>query len=188
MSTKSIVLLVLLALTVFWTVGGYNRLMRLKNAIGESFSPIDFQFKDRHDLLLKLAEAAGEYLQFDPVTLSELKQARSDSSTANDAVRARPSHAGLVQALMDAEKKLNNKLDSLWHAGTTNLAMLADPQIRELAQQLIMTQSKLAFGCQAFNLSVNHFNVAQRQFPTLLIARLFGFSVAAPLAIGLDSP
>ena len=186
MSTKSIVLLVLLALTVFWAVGGYNRLMRLKHSISDAFSPVDFQFKDRHDLLLKLAEAAAEYLQFDPVTLSELMQARSDSSTAHDAVRARPSNANLVRELMDAEKKLNEKLDNLWVAGTSNLAMLADPKIRELAQQLITTQSKLAFGCQAFNISVKHFNIAQRQFPTLLIAKIFGFAAAADLAIGLD--
>jgi LemA protein len=187
MSTKSIVLLALLALTVFWTVGGYNRLMRLKNAIGDAFSAVDFQFKDRHDLLLKLAEVAAEYLQYDPVTLSALRQARSDSSTAHDAVRARPSHASLVRALMDAEQKLNEKLDNLWAAGATNLAMLADPKIRELAQQLITTQSKLAFGCQAFNTSVIHFNDAQRQFPTWLIARLFGFSAAAALTMGLHT-
>jgi LemA protein len=188
MSTKSIVLLALLALTVFWAVGGFNRLMRLKNAIGDAFSAVDFHFKDRHDLLLKLVEAAGEYLQPETVTLTELMLARSDASTAHDAVRARPSHARLVQGLIDAEKKLNEKIDNLWAAGTTNLSMLADPKIRELAQQLVSTQSKLAFGCQAFNINVHHFNVAQRQFPTLLIARLFGFTVAADLAIGLESP
>ena len=187
MSTKSIVLWVLLALTVFWTVGGYNRLMRLKNAIGDGFNGVDFQFKDRHDLLLKLTESAGEYLQHEPVTLNELMQARSDSSTAHDAVRARPSHAGLVQALMAEEQKLNHKLDNLWAAGEHNQAMLADPKIRELGQQLITTQSKLAFGCQAFNTSVRQFNAARRQFPTLLIARLFGFTAAADLMIGLDT-
>ena len=187
MSTKSILLLVLLALAVCWTVGGYNRLMRLKNSIGNAFSAIDFQFKDRHDLLLKLAEAAGEYLQHEPITLNELMGARNESSTAHDAVRARPSQAILVQSLMDAEHKLNDKLDSLWAAGTTHLAMLADPKIRELAQQLITTQSKLAFGCQAFNTSVMIFNDAQRQFPTWLIARMFGFSAAAVLTMGLQS-
>jgi LemA protein len=187
MSTNSIALLVLLALTVFWGVGGYNRLIRLKNAIGDAFSSVDFQFKDRHDLLLKLTEAAGEYLYHEPVTLTELMQARSDSSTAHDAVRARPSHAKLIQALIDAEQKLNEKLDNLWAASTHNLAMLADPKIRELAQQIITTQSKLAFACQAFNISVGLFNAARKQFPTLLITRLFGFTAAADLMIGLDS-
>ncbi len=187
MSTKSIVLLVLLALSVFWTVGGYNRLMRLKNAVSNAFSPVDFQFKDRHDLLLKLVEAASEYLQHDPVTLNELMQARSDSSGAHDAVLSRPTHGHTVQTLMAAEQKLNDKLDKLWAAGTTNLAILADPKIRELAQQLITTQSKLAFGCQAFNDSVLLFNEAQRQFPTVVIARLFGFSPAAALNIGLST-
>ncbi len=187
MSTKSIVLLALLALTVFWAVGGYNRLIRLKTAIGDAFSAVDFQFKDRHDLLLKLADAATEYLQYDPVTLSELRQARSESSTAQDAVRARPSHARFVQALMKAEQNLDSKLVNLWAAGAGNSAMLADPKILELAQQLSGIQSKLAFGCQAFNINVSHFNAAQRQFPTLLIARLFGFTAAADLAIGQDS-
>ena len=187
MSTNSIALLVLLALIVFWGVGGYNRLMRLKSSIGDAFNGVDFQFKDRHDLLLKLTEAAGEYLHHEPATLSELMQARSESSTANDAVRARPSHAKFIQELMDAEQTLNEKLDKLWAASTHNLSMLADPKIRELAQQLITTQSKLSFGCQAFNTNVGLFNAARRQFPTLLIARLFGFTAAADLAIGLDT-
>jgi LemA protein len=187
MSTNSIALLVLLALAVFWGVGAYNRLMRLKNAIGDAFNGVDFQFKDRHDLLLKLTEAAGEYLHHEPVTLTELMQARSDTSNAHDAVRARPSHAELVHELMAAEQTLNEKLDNLWAASTHNLAMLADPKIRELAQQIITTQSKLAFGCQAFNASVGFFNVARKQFPTLLMARLFGLKAAADLTIGLDT-
>lgn len=187
MSTHSIALLVLMALTVFWGVGGYNRLARLKNAISDAFGGVDFQLKDRHDLLLKLTEAAGEYLHHERVTLTALMQARSDSSTAQDAVRARPSHAQLIQELMAAEQQLNQQLDKLWAVSTHNLSMLADPKIRELAQQLITTQSKLAFGCQSFNASVGLFNAALRQFPTLLIARLFGFKAAAELMIGLDA-
>ncbi len=187
MSTNSIVWWLLLALAVFWVVGGYNRLTRLKNAIGDTFISIDLQFKDRHDLLLKLAEAAGEYLSHEPVTLPALMRARNESSTAHDSVRARPGQASLVLALMAAEQKLNHSLDDLWATGTDNLAMLADPKMRELAQQLMTTQNKLAFGCQAFNASVQHFNAAQSQFPTLLIARLFGVSAAAELAIGLQT-
>ncbi|MEZ7848594.1 MAG: LemA family protein [Polaromonas sp.] len=187
MSTNSIALLVLVALTVFWSVGGYNRLARLKNAISDAFNGVDFQFKDRLDLLLKLTEAAAEYLHHEPSTLTALLQARSVSSTAQDAVRARPSHAKLIQELMGAEQQLNDKLNKLWAVSTHNLSMLADPKVRELAQQLITTQSKLAFGCQSFNASVGLFNAARRQFPTLLIARLFGFTAAAELTVGADT-
>ena len=45
----------------------------------------------------------------------------------------------------------------------------------------------MAFGCQAFNTSVGHFNAARKQFPTLLIAQLFGLKAAADLMIGLDT-
>ena len=185
MSTRSIVSLVALALLAFWAVGAYNRLVRLKNTIANAFGTLDLQFKERHDLLLMLAEAAGEYLQHDPGSIEALLQARSAASSANDAVRARPSSARLVQGLMAAEKKLAQQLEALWAASTTTLAMQAEPKIRELAQQLSTIQSKLAFACQGFNACVADFNAAQRQFPTLLIARLFGFSAALPLHLGI---
>ena len=187
MSTNSIALLALLALLVFWAVGAYNRLVRLKNVIADVFGAVDHQFKDRHDLILKLVEAAGEYMQHDRVTLDDLMQARSTVSTAHDAARSSPSSARLLLALLAAEQQLQAQFSAFWEAATSTLAVLGDPKVRELGQQLATTQSKLAFACQAFNLSVTNFNAAQRQFPTLLVARLFGFAPAVGLRMGEGS-
>jgi LemA protein len=49
---------------------------------------------------------------------------------------------------------------------------------------LSATQSRLAFACQSFNVAVAQFNAAQVQFPTLLLARLFGFAPAVALQLG----
>ena len=43
------------------------------------------------------------------------------------------------------------------------------------------TENKIAFARQAYNDSVLDYNNAQAQFPTLLIARLFGFAPSAIL-------
>ena len=183
MSTNSIAFLALLALLVFWAVGAYNRLVRLKNLIADAFVAIDMQFQERHDLILRLVEAAGEFLQHDPEALTPLVQARKTVSVANDALRSRPSSGLLATQLMVAEESLQQQLDHLW-TGVSTLAMQADPKVRELAQQLTAIQSKMIFACQAFNLTVLQFNAAQLQFPTLMLARLFGFTPAIALRLG----
>ena len=183
MSTNSIALLVLLALLVFWALGAHNRLVRLKDLIADSFVAIDMQFQDRHDLILRLVEVAGEFLKHDPLLLAPLVQARKTVSVANDALRSRPSSGLLATQLMAAEEGLQHQLDHLW-TGVSTLAMQADPKVRELAQQLTAIQSKMFFACQAFNLAVQQFNAAQLQFPTLLLSRLFGFTPALALSLG----
>jgi LemA protein len=84
---------------------------------------------------------------------------------------------------MVAEESLQQQFDHLW-TGVSTLAMQADPKVRELAQQLTAIQSKMIFACQAFNLTVLQFNAAQLQFPTLMLARLFGFTPAIALRLG----
>lgn len=187
MQTTDMVFMALLALTLFWAVGAYNRLVRMKNAIADAFTGIDSQFKDRHDLLLKLVEAASSYLQHDPLTLPALLQARAGVSTAHDGLRAQPSNAGLARKLLAAEAHLQAQLDVLWRTAGDTLAMQADPKFRELAEQLNTAQRKLGFSCQAFNGSVADFNAARAQFPTVLIARIFGFSRSVSLSLGLDA-
>ena len=183
MSTNSIALLALLALLVFWVLGAYNRLVRLKELIAVAFVAIDLQFQERHDLILRLVEVAGEFLQHDPQALTPLVQARKTVSVANDALRSRPSSGLLATQLMTAEESLQQQFDHLW-TGVSTLAMQADPKVRELAQQLTAIQSKLTFACQAFNFAAQQFNAAQLQFPTLLVARLFGFTPAIALRLG----
>ncbi|MCZ8254634.1 MAG: LemA family protein, partial [Polaromonas sp.] len=49
MSLSTLVVIVVFALLVFWAVGAYNRLIRLKNIIANAFGQIDVQLKRRYD-------------------------------------------------------------------------------------------------------------------------------------------
>jgi LemA protein len=66
MNTTSIVSWVVLAVLVFWAVGAYNRLVRLRNSIGNAFAQIDVQLKRRYDLIPNLVEAAKKYIAHEP--------------------------------------------------------------------------------------------------------------------------
>ena len=57
----------------------------------------------------------------------------------------------------------------------------ADQNLRELAEELTSTENKVAFSRQLFNDATLDYNNAAQQFPTSMMANLFGFREAAML-------
>ena len=181
MSLQTIVSLTLLAMLVFWAVGAYNRLMRLKNIIANAFGQIDVQLKRRYDLIPNLVEAAKKYLQHEQATLEAVISARNQARSASDTVRSRPGKADAVIALAAAEQTLDSSLGRLFALAEAYPDLKADQTIRELSEELTSTENKIGFARQAYNDAVLDYNNAQGQFPALLVARLFGFAPSAML-------
>ncbi|MHB1250022.1 MAG: LemA family protein, partial [Polaromonas sp.] len=185
MSMRTLFSISLGAVLVFWAVGAYNRLVRLKNTIGNAFGQIDVQLKHRYDLIPKLVDAAKKYLQHEQSALEAVIAARNQARGASDAVRSRPSNAAAVTALAVAEQALSGSLANLFAVAEAYPELKADQTIRDLSEALTSTENKVGFARQAYNDAVLDYNNAQGQFPALLIARLFGFAPSAMLrAIG----
>ena len=83
MSTTQIILLALGAVLLFWVVGAYNRMVRMRNEIGNAFAQIDVQLKRRHDLIPNLVEVARKYLEHERETLERVTAARARSSASS---------------------------------------------------------------------------------------------------------
>ncbi len=181
MSSMSLVFMVVLALVIFWAVGAYNRLVRLKNTIANSYGQIDVQLKRRYDLIPNLVEAAKKYLQHERDTLEAVITARNQARAASDTVRSRPANAQAVVALSAAEQALDGSLGRLFAIAEAYPELKADDTIRELSEELTSTENKVGFARQAYNDAVLDYNNAQGQFPALLISRLFGFAPSAML-------
>ena len=175
MSLQTIVSLTLLAMLVFWAVGAYNRLVRLKNVIANAFGQIDVQLKRRYDLIPNLVDAAKKYLKHELITLEAVISARNQACSASDAVRSRPGKADAVIALAAAEQTLDGSLGRLFALAEAYPELKADQTIRELSEELTSTENKVGFARQAYNDAVLDYNNAQGQFPALLVARAFGF-------------
>ena len=181
MSSQTLILIAVLALLVFWSVGAYNRLVRLKNLIANAFGQIDVQLKRRYDLIPNLVEAAKKYLQHEQTTLEAVIAARNHARAASDTVRSRPANAGAVMALSAAEQALDGSLGRLFAVAEAYPELKADQTIRELSEELTSTENKVAFARQAYNDTVLDYNNAQGQFPALLIARIFSFEPSVML-------
>jgi LemA protein len=181
MTVTTLVLIAVLALLVFWAVGAYNRLVRLKNTIANAFGQIDVQLKRRYDLIPNLVEAARKYLQHERDTLEAVTLARNQAKSASDVVRSKPANAAAVVALATAEQALEGSLGRLFAVAEAYPALKADETIRELSEELTSTENKVAFSRQAYNDAVLDYNNAQGQFPALLIASAFSFAPSAML-------
>ena len=181
MASQTLVIIVVSALLVFWAVGAYNRLVRLKNTIANAFGQIDVQLKRRYDLIPNLVEAAKKYLQHERDTLEAVTNARNQARTASDAVRSRPANAAAVLTLSAAEQALSGALGGLFALAEAYPELKADQTVRDLSEELASTENKVAFSRQAYNDAVLDYNNAQSQFPALLVARLFGFAPSVML-------
>ena len=181
MTPTNLISIVILAILVFWAVGAYNRLIRLKNVIANAFGQIDVQLKRRYDLIPNLVEAAKKYLSHERETLEAVIAARNQAKSASDAVRSRPANALAVTTLAAAEQALDGSLGRLFAVAEAYPELKADQTIRDLSEELTSTENKVAFARQAFNDAVLDYNNAQGQFPAVLIAKLFSFSPSAML-------
>lgn len=181
MTTAHFVWIGLVALLVFWAVGAYNRLVRLRNTIANAFGQIDVQLKRRYDLIPNLVEAARKYLSHEAATLEAVTLARNQARSASDTVRARPTNAKAVNNLSVAEATLSSSLSRLLVVAEAYPDLKADAVIKGLTEELTSTENKVAFARQAYNDSVLDYNNAQAEFPAVVLARLLGFGPSAML-------
>ncbi|MBI5333485.1 MAG: LemA family protein [Burkholderiales bacterium] len=181
MSTPQIVALAVAALAIFWAIGAYNRLVRLRNAIGNAYAQIDVQLKRRHDLIPNIVEVARRYLQHEQETLERVTAARGQARAAADIARSQPTAAGALGSLALAEGVLDSAMSKLMAVVEAYPELKADAQMRELSEELTSTENKVAFARQLFNDAVLDYNNAAQQVPTNIVAAIGGFHQAAML-------
>jgi LemA protein len=83
-----IVIAVLVLILVFWVIGGYNGLVRARNAFRNAFAQIDVQLQRRFDLIPNLVETARAYMAHERDTLEAVTKARADAMAGLSAAQA----------------------------------------------------------------------------------------------------
>ncbi|HWH82462.1 MAG TPA: LemA family protein [Burkholderiaceae bacterium] len=165
----------LTALLLFWAVGAYNRLVRLRGAIVRQFAPVDEQFRLRHAQLLQLLDALAPLLAHAAPRIETLRAACAQVEAACAHARVRPGAAGAITSLRLA--------DAILAEARARLPIPSTPgsDLAALNLQLQATDATLAFARRQFDAAVTDYNHAVRQFPTVLLVGLFGFRGAATL-------
>jgi len=175
----------LVALVLFFTVGQYNGLVKLRNRFRNSFAQIDVQLKRRHDLIPNLVETAKTYLAHEKDTLEAVITARNAAESARQGVS--PQDAGGMGKLMEAEGGLSSVMGRLFALSEAYPDLRSNENMKQLSEELTSTENKVAFARQGYNDAVMHYNNKREAFPSSVIAGMFNFGPAVLFEVSDES-
>ena len=155
------------AVLLFWAVGAYNRLVRLRSQGIATFAVLE-------NLLNQFAPMASPEVTDSAALVAAADQCR----VALKMCRSQPLHGATIGALTIAYETMCLR----WSRQRPRAPGRSDPAQTEavpLHWEQLVVQTELAR--TEFNKTVARYNAAVSQFPAVLLARLFGFRPAQPM-------
>ena len=154
---------------VAYVVGIYNTLVRLANNIDKAWSNIDVILKQRHDEIPKLVEVCNSYMIHERETLESVTKARTayrEGLNINDKAQA--------------ENQIVGALGKLFAVAEQYPDLKANQEFLAVQQRISALENTIADRREFYNDSVNLYNIAIEQIPTLWVAQGVGY-IARPL-------
>ncbi len=183
----SFVLWIAAGVVLFWCVGAHNRLVRLRSAARQAFGLLDARLLAQVALLQSCLPASmnaslltqpGELLDEVALLWVSLRSAAAQFAASLAAARAHPLEARAVAALVAASGVLDASWRRMQLAAQEPTGVLLPVTAQDQWEQAALHARAAG---DTFNLAVTRYNAAIAQFPTLLLARAFGFKAARPL-------
>lgn len=176
MISGSIIWWGLAALLLFWSVGAYNRLVRLRSRASRTFAALALLLQRYGELLHDYSATPTTGVQSQAWTGLHGAQVQFAASLA--VARLRPLDAASINALAAADQVLQ----MAWlRVATEGQDPYGQPLPEILRQPWDGMQPQVAIAKQSFAQAVHSYNLAIAQFPAILLAWLFGFRAAKPL-------
>jgi LemA protein len=160
------IILLAIAILAILVIGIYNSLVRLRVQSENAWADIDVQLKRRYDLIPNLVETVKGYAGHERKTLEDVVNARNRAMSAQGPA-----------AKAEAEGMLTQALKSLFALAEAYPQLRAVESFTQLQNTLNQIEEAIQHARRYYNAVVRDLNTRIAQFPTNLIASLFGFKV-----------
>lgn len=154
-----------LLIALLWVVLNYNRFVRLRQHIRESWSGIDVELKRRYELIPNLVATVKGYASHEQRVLEEVTELRN---------RAMANHGDADSQALD-ESKMLICLKKLFALAEAYPDLKADTHFLALQREISLTEDRIAAARRFYNGNIRAMNKMCGQFPTNILAKVFGF-------------
>ena len=145
----------------------YNGLVRLRNGTENAWSQIDVQLRRRYDLIPNLVNTVKGYAEHERETFEAVTQARTAAMAGQT-----------VGEQAQNEDLLSGALKSLFAVAEAYPDLKANENFLQLQEELVSTESRIAFARQHYDDSVLGYNNKIETFPSDVRAGAFKFKQA----------
>jgi len=156
----------LVLVVVLLAVVAYNRFVRQRNLVDNSWSNVDTELKRRYDLIPNLVETVKGYASHERTTLEAVTQARAQAMAST----------GAPEDQARSENVLVGSLKSLLAISEAYPDLEANTGFLELQHQLTSTEDRIQAARRFYNGNVRDYNQRVQSVPTNLVAKLGGFT------------
>ncbi len=162
-----LITLIILAVLINYIISIYNDLVAKRNQVKNAWSKIDVQLKRRTDLIPNLVEVVKGYAKHESETFDKVSQARASLMNAKS-----------MSDIHKSNSQLSRSLVSLYAIAERYPELKANSNFLDLQRQLSETEDKIAIYREKYNNFVLIYNNRCEQFPSNLVAGIFGFKIA----------
>jgi LemA protein len=162
--TLTQIILVIVAVIIFWVILNYNRLITFKNRAKEAWADIDVQLKRRYNLIPNLVETVKGYAAHERGVFEKVTEARTRAMGAQS-----------VKEKEQAENALSSTLKTLFAVAENYPQLRASENFQKFQDELTDTEDKIQAARRFYNTNVRDLNIAIESFPANIIASLFNF-------------
>jgi LemA protein len=155
----------IVVLVLLWAVLAFNQLVALRNRVDNGWSQIDVQLRRRYDLIPNLVETVKGYAAHERELFEHVAEARAQAVGAQG-----------VEQQAQAENVITAGLRQLFAVAENYPDLKANQNFLALQEELVGTESKIAYARQFYNDEVAKLNTKIQQFPTSVIAGMFRFT------------
>jgi LemA protein len=160
-----IVVLAVIVLVAIGAVVSYNRFISQKTLIKDAWANIDTELRRRYDLIPNLVETVKGYAAHEKEVLENVTRARAMAASATGSPAEQAAAEGpLVAALRQLMLVVENYPD-----------LKANQNFLQLQGELTNTEDRLQTARRFYNANVRDYNRRVKQFPSVVIAGMFGF-------------
>ncbi len=167
-------IVVVALIAVFMVSGTYNDIVAREQAVNSQWAKVESSYQRRADLVPNLVNTVKGYASHERETLEAVTASRAQvgSVQASPAILNKPAE---FEKFQQAQAAFSNALSRLLVVVERYPDLKANQNFMDLQSQLEGTENRINVERNRFNDAAQNYNIRIKQFPAVIIARMFGF-------------